>query len=208
MSDSQIIFFIVTSLIVILIPGQDMLLVMSRGITQGSKAGIVTAAGVSVGLLGHTALAAFGLGAILMASETLFTVLKYIGAAYLIYLGIRLILSRANEFEIKTPQPVALRKLFFVGALSNISNPKITIFYFAFLPQFISSDNLNPATFLLILGGSFSLLTFLVKVPIGYFAGIASRWIRTRPVIIKAINRISGSVLIGLGIKLAFERRS
>jgi threonine/homoserine/homoserine lactone efflux protein len=207
MSDSQIIFFVVTSLVVILIPGQDMLLVMSRGITQGSRAGIVTAAGVSVGLLGHTCLAAFGLGAILMASEILFTLLKYIGAAYLVYLGIRLILSQTNEFEIKNSQPIAFKKLFFVGALSNLSNPKITIFYFAFLPQFISSDNLNPTAYLLLLGGGFSLLTFLVKGPVGYFAGIASRWIRSRPIIIKAINRISGSVLIGLGIKLAFERR-
>lgn len=208
MSESQIIFFIVTSLIVILIPGQDMVLVMSRGIIQGSRAGIVTAAGVSVGLLGHTALAAFGLGAILIASEMLFTILKYIGAAYLVYLGFRLISSEAGEFEIKNSQPIPLKKLFVVGALSNISNPKITIFYFAFLPQFISSDNLNPTGYLLLLGSGFSLLTFLVKCPIGYFAGIASRWIRSRPIVIKLINRISGLVLIGLGIKLALERHT
>ena len=207
MNDSQLVLFVLTSLVVILIPGQDMVLVMSRGITQGAKAGIVTAAGVSVGLLGHTILAALGLGALLMTSEFLFSILKYIGAAYLVYLGIRLIFSRSNEFEIHESNRKSFRKLFIEGSLSNLSNPKVTIFYFAFLPQFISTDIQNPTFYLLALGVSFSLLTFLVKAPIGFFAGIASVWVRSRPIVVKLINRVSGAVLIGLGAKLAFEQR-
>lgn len=207
MNESQIIFFFLTSLVVIFIPGQDMVLVMSRGMTQGAKAGIVTAAGVSIGLLGHTILAALGLGALLLSSELLFTILKYIGAAYLAYLGIKLILIRVNKFEIESANCKPLRKLFLEGSLSNISNPKVTIFYFAFLPQFISSDTQSPAVQLVVLGISFAVLTFLVKAPIGFFAGVASLWIRSRPIVIKLINRVSGGVLIGLGVKLAFEQR-
>ena len=207
MNESQIYFFVLTSLAVILIPGQDMVLVMSRGIAQGAKAGIVSALGVSIGLLGHTVLAAFGLGALLMASELIFTVLKYLGASYLVYLGIRLIFRQSSEFEIDKPTDKTFKKLFLEGSLSNISNPKVTIFYFAFLPQFISADISHPTYYLLALGISFSLLTFLVKAPVGYFAGVASARIRSRPIVIKLINRISGTVLIGLGVKLAFEQR-
>ena len=207
MNESQIIFFVITSLLVIFIPGQDLILVMSRGMTQGAKAGIATAAGVSTGLLGHTILTALGLGALLMSSEIFFTLLKYVGAAYLSYLGIKLIFSPAQEFKLESKESKPLSKLFIIGSLSNISNPKITIFYFAFLPQFISTDVENPTLLLLILGISFAVLTFLVKAPIGYFAGVASLWVRSRPIVIKLINRVSGAVLIGLGIKLAFEQR-
>lgn len=207
MNESQIFFFVLTSLAVILIPGQDMVLVMSRGIAQGAKAGIVSALGVSIGLLGHTVLAAFGLGALLMASELIFTILKYLGASYLVYLGIRLIFRQSSEFEINNPTAKTFKKLFLEGSLSNMSNPKVTIFYFAFLPQFISADIPHPTYYLLALGISFSLLTFLVKAPVGYFAGIASARIRSRPIVIKLINRISGTVLIGLGVKLVFEQR-
>jgi len=207
MNESQIVFFIFTSLFVILIPGQDLVLVMSRGMTQGAKAGIATAAGVSTGLLGHTMLTALGLGALLMSSEIFFTLLKYLGAAYLSYLGLKLMFSPVQEFKLQSVNSRPLGKLFAIGALSNISNPKITIFYFAFLPQFISTDVENPTLLLMTLGFVFAALTFLIKAPIGYFAGVASQWIQSRPNVIRLINKISGAVLIGLGIKLAFEQR-
>lgn len=207
MTEAQIAVFIVTSLVVIVTPGQDMILVMSRAISQGSKAGIVTAAGVSVGLLGHTVLTALGLGSLLAASQLLFTILKFVGAGYLIYLGVRLLLSRESELALEDTQPVQLKKLFSEGALSNISNPKVTIFYFAFLPQFFSSDVANPTQLLLLLGVIFAALTFLVKGPIGFFAGTLSAWLRARPSVLKWIDRTSGMVLIGLGVKLAFEQQ-
>ena len=95
MNELQLLLFVMTSLLVILTPGQDMILVMSRGMSQGIKAGMITAMGVSVGLLVHTMLAAMGVGALLLASETLFTLVKMIGATYLIYLGIRLLVSKS-----------------------------------------------------------------------------------------------------------------
>lgn len=207
MTEAQILFFVLTSLVVIVTPGQDMVLVMSRAVAQGSKAGIATAAGVSVGLLGHTLLTALGLGSLLMASELLFTVLKSVGAAYLIYLGIRLVLSKSSKLELQQAKPTNLRRLFAQGALSNISNPKITVFYFAFLPQFIGNDASPPALMLLLLGISFAMLTFIVKGPVGFFAGILSAWLRARPRVLRWLDRTSGAVLIGLGMKLAFEKR-
>ncbi len=205
MNESEILLFLFASVAAILIPGQDLVLVLSRGIAQGSKAGIATAAGVSIGLLGHTVLAAFGLGTVLMASEWLFSMVKYAGAAYLIYLGAQLILSRRSRLEIGSAQPHSLKHAFFTGALSNISNPKITIFYLAFLPQFISSETQNPTLLLFVLGTSFALMTFIFKVPFGYFAGRASQWLQSRPNLIRWIDLASGSVLIALGIRLAFE---
>ena len=207
MSEAQLTLFLLTSLLVIVTPGQDMMLVMSRAVAQGSRAGLATAAGVSVGLLGHTLLTSLGLGSLLLASERLFTVLKFVGAAYLIYLGLRLILSQAARLELKQVKAARLEQLFLTGALSNLSNPKVAIFYFAFLPQFISPDVQNPTVLLLVLGASFAALTFLVKGPVGYFAGILSTWLRARPAVLRWIDRTSGAVLVGLGVRLAFERR-
>ena len=185
-----------------------MILVMSRAVSQGPRAGIVTAVGVSIGLLGHTLLAALGLGSLLMASELLFTIVKAVGACYLIYLGVRLLLSRKSKLGLQETEPTHLRRLLAEGAISNISNPKITIFYLAFLPQFFSSDVPNPTQLLIFLGVVFSALTFLVKAPIGYFAGSLSSWLRARPIVLRWLDRTSGIVLIGLGVKLALERRS
>jgi threonine/homoserine/homoserine lactone efflux protein len=208
MIEVQFIFFIVTSLVLIITPGQDMILVMSRSITQGSKAGIVTAAGVCTGLLGHTVLASFGLGAILQASKTLFTIVKIIGSSYLFYLGIKYLLSKQNHIEIKKLNNISLKRLFFQGAFSNISNPKIAIFFFAYLPQFIPQNTSNFTFTLLILGIIFTLLTFIIKGIIGYTAGILSNYLKSKPKVQLWINKISGIVLIGLSFKLAFERRN
>lgn len=93
------------------------------------------------------------------------------------------------------------------GALSNLSNPKIAVFHFAFLPQFISADTAHPTLVLLMLGAVFSLLTFLVKGPVGYFAGALSAWLRARPRVLVGMHRTSGAVLVALGVRLALERR-
>src|SRR5690349_22923133 len=121
--------FLVTSLVLIVTPGQDMVLVMSRSIAQGPAAGIATAAGVSVGLIGHTVLATLGLGAILRTSEWLFVALKLVGAAYLIYIGIGLLRSKDSTLQVEGAAPRSMGRLFLDGALSNVSNPKVAVFY-------------------------------------------------------------------------------
>ncbi|MEJ7137160.1 LysE family translocator [Amphibiibacter pelophylacis] len=199
--------FMATSLLVIATPGQDMVLVMSRSIAQGTAAGIVTAAGVSVGLIGHTVLATLGLGALLRASEWLFLVLKLVGAAYLVYMGVQLLRTRQSELAITAGAPKSLLRLFVDGALSNLSNPKIAVFYFAFLPQFVLPGATHPTLSVFALGLVFATLTFLVKGPIGLASGILSKWLRSHPRFLLWIFRTSGAVLLVLGLKLALERR-
>jgi threonine/homoserine/homoserine lactone efflux protein len=200
--------FIVASIVLIVTPGQDMILVMSRSIAQGSAAGVATAAGVSVGLVGHTLLATLGLGAILRTSEWLFVLLKLAGAAYLVYLAVQLLRTRTHQLASASGAPRSLTRLFGDGALSNVSNPKIAIFYFAFLPQFVSPNASHPTLSVFMLGLVFAALTFVVKGPVGLAAGRLSGWLRRRPDALKWLYRTSGAVLIGLGLKLAFERRT
>jgi threonine/homoserine/homoserine lactone efflux protein len=207
MIDVSWLLFIVASLVLIITPGQDMVLVMSRSIAQGAGAGVVTAAGVSLGLVGHTLLATLGLGAVLRTSEWLFVALKLAGAAYLIWLGIGLLRSGGGPLDMQIASRRSLLRLFFDGALSNVSNPKIAIFYFAFLPQFVAPGATHPALSVFVLGLLFAALTFLVKGPVGFFAGLLSGWLRARPGALAGLYRCSGAVLIALGLKLAFERR-
>ena len=178
-----------------------------RGSHQFQRPRIATAAGVSTGLLGHTVLAAFGLGAILKTSETLFLVLKFVGAAYLIYIGVRLLLTGASHLEMRASAARSLARLFREGAVSNLSNPKVAMFYFAFLPQFVPASTEHPTAIVFVLGVVFALLTFLIKAPVGYFSGALSVWLRSRPSVLKWVSRTSGTILIGLGLRLALERR-
>jgi threonine/homoserine/homoserine lactone efflux protein len=207
MLEASWLLFIVASLAVIISPGQDMVLVMSRSLSQGAKAGIVTAAGVSVGLVGHTALATMGLGALLTASDWLFTAVKLIGAAYLVYLGIGLLRTRASTLDTEARAPVPLWKLFREGAVSNLSNPKIAVFYFAFLPQFVTPGAAHPTATVFALGFTFAVLTFIVKGPVGWGAAQLSAWLRAKPSRLLAVYRTSGLVMIGLGVRLALEKR-
>jgi len=207
MIEASWLLFVVASLVLIATPGQDMMIVMSRSIAQGPLAGIATAAGVSVGLVGHTMLATLGLGALLRTSEWLFTALKLVGAAYLLYLGLTMIFAKHDAIALGTaPRRSALR-LFVDGAVSNLSNPKIAIFYFAFLPQFVAPGAAHPALTIFALGLAFAGLTFVVKAPIGVSAGALSAWLRARPGVLRWLFRSSGTVLVGLSVRLALERR-
>ncbi len=199
--------FAAASLVLIAVPGQDMILVMSRSVAQGVAAGVTTAAGVSTGLLGHTVLATLGLGAILRTSEWLFVALKLVGAAYLLYLGVCMLLTKRAQLELGSGGRRALPRLFIDGALSDLSNPKIALFYFAFLPQFVSPGAENPTLTVFALGVAFAGLTFLVKGPVGVFAGALSGWLRSRPSVLLWVNRVSGAILVGLAARLAMERR-
>lgn len=198
--------FIAASLLVILIPGQDMTLVISRALSAGTRAGVVTAAGVSTGLLVHTALVTLGVGALLQASDRLFTVLRLVGALYLLYLGVSLLRS-SGELALASGKPSGMSTLrsFTQGALSNMSNPKILLFYLAFLPQFVPARITQPVLALFVLGASFAALTFLIKAPIAVFAGWVSASVRRKPGILRRVHQASGLVLIVLGLMLAFE---
>lgn len=207
MPEATWLLFTIASLVVITTPGQDMILVMSRSIAQGPGAGVATAAGVSVGLVGHTLLATLGLGAILRTTEWAFFVLKVVGAAYLVWLGVKLLRTKHAQLEIGAAGLRSRWRLFADGALSNLANPKIAVFYFAFLPQFVRPGAAHPTLTIFVLGLLFALITFAVKGPVGWFAGQLSGWLRERPQVLLGVFRGSGAILIALGARLALERR-
>ncbi len=205
MTELPWILFIVASVAVIISPGQDLVLVFSRSISQGAAAGVATAAGVSTGLVGHSILVTLGLGAIVQASPGIFLAIKILGAVYLLYLGVSLMRAGNAALNTEHRSVRSLPRLFADGAISNVANPKIIVFYLAFLPQFVSASVPNPALALFALGLVFAVLTFVIKAPVGFFAGKLSAWFRSNPKYLRWIYRSSGSVLLVMAGRLAFE---
>jgi threonine/homoserine/homoserine lactone efflux protein len=200
--------YVVASLALILTPGQDMLYVITRSLAQGRIAGVCSAVGVIIGILVHTALAALGVGAILQASEALFLALKLVGAAYLVYLGIRLMLAPAPESlgggDRERHSPLAL---LWQGVLSNVTNPKIILFFFAFLPQFVDPASAHPTRDLVFLGVLYAAMGLPVKVGVALAAGSLSERVLRKPRALAWVNRVSGGVLVLLGLRLAATER-
>ena len=200
--------YIAASLALIATPGQDMLYVITRSLAQGRFAGVCSAIGVCLGILVHTALAALGVGAILMASEALFVVLKLVGAAYLVYLGIRLILGRDGaRLAGAAPTRHSALSLVWQGMLSNVTNPKIVLFFFAFLPQFVDPASVHPTRDLVFLGVLYAAMALPVKAGVGLAAGTLSKRALQSPRALTWINRVSGGVLVLLGLRLATTQR-
>jgi len=206
--DTSLALYIVASLALILTPGQDMLYVISRSLAQGRLAGVYSAIGVILGILVHTALAALGVGAILAASEALFLALKLAGAAYLVYLGARLLLTRTAALDARGPaQRLSPASLVWQGILSNVSNPKIVLFFFAFLPQFVDPASAHPTRDLVFLGVLYAAMGLVVKGGVGLAAGSLAERVLRKPRALLWINRVSGTILIGLGLRLAASPR-
>lgn len=198
--------FIAASVFVILVPGQDLTLVISRALSWGTGAGVETAAGVSTGLLVHTIVVTLGVGALLQTSTTLLLVLKTGGALYLAYLGVMLLRTSAELDVSQDGHPrISAWRTFMQGAVSNMSNPKIVLFYLAFLPQFVPAKMAHPTLALFLLGTTFAVLTFLIKAPIAVFAGQLSASVRRNPRILVRVHKGSGLVLLLLGALLVFE---
>ncbi|MBS0447370.1 MAG: LysE family translocator [Proteobacteria bacterium] len=198
--------FVAASLVLIVTPGQDMILVMSRSIAQGAVAGIATATGVCSGLVLHTVLAALGLGALIRTSHGLYLALQLAGALYLAYVGVQLLRAPPRPLAIGGAASQRPARLFVDGALSNLCNPKIAVFYVAFLPQFVAPDAAHAVLSLFALGIAFALLALAVKGPIGLGAAALSGWLRTHPRALVRLFRCSGVVLLGLAVQLALQR--
>lgn len=199
--------YIVASLALILTPGQDMLYVMSRALAQGRLAGLYSAVGVIIGILVHTVLAAVGVGAILAASEGLFLAVKLAGAAYLVYLGVKLLLTREATLATTSGARYSASSLVWQGVLSNVSNPKIVVFFFAFLPQFVDPRSANPTADLIFLGVLYAAMGLVVKAGVGLAAGSLSERVLRKPRALVWINRVSGTILVALGLRLAASPR-
>lgn len=203
------ILFLTASVALIVTPGPDMIYVVTRGVAQGRAAGLVSAWGACSGLLVHTALASVGLTALLQSSATAFTVVKYLGAGYLIYLGVKAILNRESFSVPQGPAPkLRLGKVYLQGVASNLLNPKIALFFLAFLPQFVSPASGSAAGQMLLLGLVFTVLALLVFNVIAYFSGTLGDWLARKPAFAGGLRWFSGSVLIGLGLRLALPERA
>ena len=200
--------YVAASLALIATPGQDMLYVITRSLAQGRFAGVCSAIGVCLGILVHTALAALGVSAILHASETLFFALKVVGAAYLVWLGVKLLFARTGTGSLSgAAAPLSPLALVWQGVLSNVTNPKIVLFFLAFLPQFVSPASPTPTRDLAFLGVLYALLALPVKAGVGLAAGsFSERALRSRA-ILTWVNRVCGCVLVGLGLRLVASER-
>lgn len=203
LSETNIPLFLVASLTLIATPGQDNIYVITRGIAQGRRAAFVSSWGVCLGLLVHTILATVGLSAVLRQSAMAFSAVKYIGAAYLVYLGVRMILNKGSLTVSKEARIVpSLKAVFLQGMASNVLNPKVALFFLAFLPQFVSPGMGSTLQFLL-LGCAFMVLTLIVTSLVAYFSGALGEWLNGKPGFANALQWLTGSILIGLGVRLA-----
>lgn len=199
--------FLLTSLIVVVSPGIGVLYTLAAGLSRGPRASIVAAFGCTLGIVPHMAAAIFGLAALLHTSALAFQTLKYLGVAYLFYMA-WMTLKESGALKVE-PQAGGRPVLKVIGEaiLLNLLNPKLSIFFFAFLPQFVSTDEAAPLTRMLELSAVFMLMTFGVFVVYGLFAAAIRAHVISRPAVLTWIRRIFAGAFAALGAKLALAER-
>ena len=198
--------FVLSGLLLNITPGADTLYILGRSSTQGWRAGAVAALGIGAGALVHVCAAALGLSAILAASATAFTAVKIIGAAYLVYVGISLIRSKRPTQSppfASDPRPALIRGIFFQGFLTNVLNPKVALFFLAFLPQFVSADAPSKAAAFLFLGVIFDLNGTIWNLLVAWSAARISVRLAAGGRFKQWFNRCVGLVFVLVGIRLA-----
>jgi len=198
--------FLFAALMLNIAPGPDMLYVIGRSVGQGRRAGVVSALGVFVGCWVHILAAAFGIAALLRSSPLAFNLVRYAGAAYLIYLGIRMVVKRTNLAS-QQLEPEKLVSIFRQGAITNMLNPKVAIFFLAFLPQFIDARRGNVVLQILFLGLIFNVGGTLVNLAVAYAGGTLGELLRRNQRWARLQQWFTGLVFVGLGLRLAWQRR-
>lgn len=202
---STLFVFIAAVLVLLVTPGPAVLYIVARSIDQGRWAGIVSTLGIGMGTLIHVTAAALGVSALLVSSVLAFNVVKYVGAAYLIYLGLRRLLTPEQTVEIKTSQPQKLSRIFSQGVLVNLLNPKTTLFIFAFLPQFVDVTRGSVAMQILLLGLIMVTLGIISDGLYALLAGSAGHWLRNNLRFLRAQRYFAGTVFITLGLVTALS---
>ena len=197
--------FISAALVLLLIPGPAVLYIVARSIEQGRLAGFVSDLGIHTATLAHVAAAALGLSAVLASSALAFSVVKYAGAAYLIWLGLKKIFGRTEPPDVNVAMPRhGYARLFRDGFIVNLLNPKTALFFLAFLPQFVEVSRGHVAMQIAILGLLFTLLGFITDGCYALAAGTAGSWIKQSRAYLRFERYVSGGLLIGLGLMAAF----
>ena len=199
--------FLLTTLIIVATPGTGVLYTLAAGISRGARASIIAAIGCTLGIVPHMVAAITGLAALLHTSALAFQVLKYAGVAYLLYMAWRTLRDKSVLTVENAADAPSATKVIISGVLINVLNPKLTIFFFAFLPQFVSTN--EPSAFLRMLGLSavFMLVTLVVFVVYGVFAASVRNHVISRPRVVIWMRRFFGGAFIALGARLAFTSR-
>ena len=204
----HLVLFAAAALAVNLTPGPDMLFVLGTGATRGRRAGVMAALGVGAGCLVHVALAALGLSALLAASALAFSVVKWVGAAYLVWIGLGMLRRRPVDTAQAAPHGDTRRRVFWQGALTNALNPKVALFFLAFLPQFIEPGASGQAAAFVALGLLFDAGGTLVNIVVAWLAADLSRWLVSRGSSARwgaLLQRAVGALFVGLGVRLALS---
>jgi len=200
----DLLLFMTAAIVLLVIPGPAVLYIVARSVDQGRKAGLASACGIATGGLVHVLAAALGLSALLASSAIAYSVVKYAGAAYLIYLGIRKLREQsAAADEVKHVEPSSLRHIYAQGIVVQVLNPKTAIFFFAFLPQFVDPTR-GPVTLqFLALGMLFSVMAFTSDSLWALTAGSAAGWLQRNRTLLRHQKYVAGTVYIGLGLATA-----
>ncbi|WP_372844561.1 LysE family translocator [Psychrobacter sp.] len=207
--------FVMAAILLNITPGTDSMYIITRSMSQGQTAGFYSVLGITSGILVHTLLAAFGLSVLLASSPLAFTLVKYIGASYLCYLGFKMLTSKQtpllasdlpNEEETASARPLDRWQIYKQGVITNTFNPKVALFFLAFFPQFIDPSYANSMLSFLFLGLTFATTGVVWCTCLALLASKFSENLRKNPTIEVILNRISGVIFIGMGIKLLTEK--
>lgn len=199
--------FMLTTLIVVVSPGTGVLYTLATGLSRGARASILAAFACTLGIIPHMAAAITGLAALLHTSALAFELLKYLGVAYLLYMAWMTLRETGSLAMPRDAGPKSVRQIIATGILINILNPKLSIFFFAFLPQFVQASEPQALPRMLELSGIFMLMTFLVFVGYGIFAAAIRAHVISRPAILTWLRRAFAAAFVALGAKLALAER-
>jgi threonine/homoserine/homoserine lactone efflux protein len=201
--------FITTAIVLVLTPGQDTFFILGRSLASGRSAGIAAALGITAGSIVHTLLAALGLSALLATSPYAFMAVKFAGAAYLVYIGVRALLARGNGVPDADPATSGDGRwsAFRQGIVTNLLNPKVALFFLALMPQFISADSTQKVAAFLVLGVSFMTLGIIWCLVLAIGAASLRSAFLSRPSMASILNKVAGTMFIALGLRLATARQ-
>jgi len=200
----ELLLFTTAAIVLLVIPGPAVLYIVARSVDQGRKAGLASCAGIATGGLAHVMAAAFGLSALLLSSAMAYSVVKYAGAAYLVYMGIKKLREHpASADSVKQVQPASLRHVYAQGVLVQVLNPKAALFFFAFLPQFVNPARGPVTPQFLALGMFFTVMGFTSDSLWALTAGSAAGWLQRNRTFLRHQHYVSGTVYIGLGLATA-----